>query len=229
MGYTLYEREGKRGKSFRVLLRHHSRFFKIRESRTFPTKREAIAWAEEFEHTLKTQGQPPTPTKLTVLTFQDALLRYQQERTLFKARGTQLLERPQHNYWNEKLGHLPLKQITGQVVNRYITELMTQLKTSTVKRYFCTINHMFNTFVEWDLLPSNPLAKVKRVKIRDKRIRFLDAHERQILLHAAKEDRNPCIYPYIVLCLDVGLRREECRSLRWCDIHYGEQTITIWK
>ena len=166
MGYTLYEREGKRGKSFRVLLRHHSRFFKIRESRTFPTKREAIAWAEEFEHTLKTQGQPPTPTKLTVLTFQDALLRYQQERTLFKARGTQLLERPQHNYWNEKLGHLPLKQITGQVVNRYITELMTQLKTSTVKRYFCTINHMFNTFVEWDLLPSNPLAKVKRVKIR---------------------------------------------------------------
>jgi hypothetical protein len=43
MGYTLYEREGKKGKSFRVLLRHHSRFLKIQESRTFPTKREAIA------------------------------------------------------------------------------------------------------------------------------------------------------------------------------------------
>jgi hypothetical protein len=62
MGYTLYEREGKKGKSFRVLLRHHSRFLKIQESRTFPTKREAIAWAEEFERTLKTQGQPPFHT-----------------------------------------------------------------------------------------------------------------------------------------------------------------------
>jgi site-specific recombinase XerD len=163
------------------------------------------------------------------LTFHDALLRYQQEVTLYKARGTQLLERPQYTYWDGKFGHLPLKQITGQVVNKYITELMAQHKTSTVKRYFCTINHIFNMCVEWDLLPTNPLAKLKRVKIRDKRIRFLSAYERHILLQAAKEDRNPCIYPYIVLCLDVGLRREECRTLRWCDFHAGGQTITIWK
>ena len=98
-----------------------------RSKRVVPSllnKREAIAWAEEFERTLKTQGQPPTPSTFTPLTFHDALLRYQQEVTLYKARGTQLLECPQHNYLNEKLGDLPLKQITGQVVNKYITELI---------------------------------------------------------------------------------------------------------
>jgi integrase len=33
----------------------------------------------------------------------------------------------------------------------------------------------------------------------------------------------------VVLCLDVGLRREECRNLRWRDIDLANQTLTVWK
>jgi integrase len=227
MGYIIRERVGKKGKSYQTLIRHHSRFLKVQETRTFSTKREAVAWAEEFEYKLKHEGAVPKAP--TVLTFQDLLTRYRQEVLPYKMPRTQRNERYFLEYWERELGSTILTHLNASQVNTCITSLMKDHKPNTVKRYFSIIHMVLNHALNWELLTIHPLQKLRRPKVPKEEIRFLDAHERFVLLKACKASKNPHLYPYVVLCLDVGLRREECRNLRWRDINLADQTLTVWK
>lgn len=128
--------------------------------------------------------------RLTVLTLHDAIVRYEQEVVPYKAPSTQHTERAGRRYFDERLGHVILTHLTGSMLNACITDVMKTHKLSTSKRYFALINAVLNQCVAWDLLTTNPLQKVKRIKLRDTRIRFLDAHERSILLQACKASSN---------------------------------------
>jgi integrase len=156
------------------------------------------------------------------------MMKYEQEVVPYKASTTQKTERAIRQYFGQKLGQMILKDITASMVNVCITEVMKTHKPSTSKHYFAVINAVMNQCVEWDLLQANPLQKMKRIKLRDTRIRFLSAYERKILLQACKASSNKHLYPFVVLCLDVGLRREECRSLRWEDVDLATQQIVIY-
>ncbi|WP_159089093.1 site-specific integrase [Tateyamaria sp. Alg231-49] len=66
-------------------------------------------------------------------------------------------------------------------------------------------------------LPTNPVRKVRRPVIRNRRERRITPDERTALLDAAASYRNQMIRPLIVLALETAMRRGELLAIRWPD------------
>ena len=59
------------------------------------------------------------------------------------------------------------------------------------------------------------------------RVRFLSDEERDDLLAACRESKNPRLYPLVVLALSTGARRGELLSLRWGDLDWKRQVAVL--
>ncbi|MEL0291930.1 MAG: site-specific integrase, partial [Aquiluna sp.] len=69
---------------------------------------------------------------------------------------------------------------------------------------------------EWGLmLSSNPVDKVKMPPSSPARKRRLEDGEFERLEEAAKQTKNPHIWPVIVFAIETGMRRGEILGLRW--------------
>ncbi len=131
------------------------------------------------------------------------------------------------------------------------------LAPSTVNRRVTTLKAVLNKAVEWDVIPINPLSKIKPLKIDKKsRVRFLSKEEEQTL-RVALETREADIRkgrlsgnawrevrgyktlpsldsvfadylkPMVLLTLNTGLRRGEVFNLKWTDIDFRQKQLTV--
>ena len=65
------------------------------------------------------------------------------------------------------------------------------------------------------MLSSNPVDKVKMPPSSPARNRRLEDGEFERLEEAAKQTKNPHIWPVIVFAIETGMRRGEILGLRW--------------
>jgi integrase len=90
------------------------------------------------------------------------------------------------------------------------------------------LSHAFTIVVrEWGWLDVSPMTKVSKPKEPRGRVRFLSDDERERLLDACKASYNPYLYPAVVLALSTGTRKMENLGLRWRDVDFQRQTITL--
>ena len=69
-----------------------------------------------------------------------------------------------------------LEQITPGVVNEYFTTVLRGKKPKTLKNHLTLLKTALNCVVEWELMGSNPVAKVRAPKIT-KTFKFFDKKE----------------------------------------------------
>ena len=127
------------------------------------------------------------------------------------------------------------------------------LSPATSNRYLSALKAMFNRAVEWDLIESNPLAKVKKYKTDNHAIiRYLTEDE-EVRLRAAMTARNQRLadgnhfyndknhvplkailggysdhlQPMVLLLLNTGMRRGELFNLTWKDVDLTAKQITV--
>lgn len=131
------------------------------------------------------------------------------------------------------------------------------LAPSTVNRRVTTLKAVFNKAVEFDVIPVNPLNKIKPLKIdKSSRVRYLSRIEEQALRKALDDresdirkgrlsgnewrevrgyktlppiDANFVDYlkPMVILALNTGLRRGELFSLAWADVDLRNKQLTV--
>jgi integrase len=90
------------------------------------------------------------------------------------------------------------------------------------------LSHAFSVALrEWDWVKHNPLLKVTKPKEPRGRVRFLDDDERARLLQACRASANPLLYPIVVLAIATGMRRGELLPLRWDQVDFNRNTITL--
>ena len=99
---------------------------------------------------------------------------------------------------------------------------------STINRYLAVLSMAFSYAIKtlgW--LENNPVAKVQRRREPQGRVRFLSDDERANLLSAAKQSKNPVLYPLIVLAISTGARKMELLNLTWdrVDLQAGWATL----
>lgn len=182
---TIVARPGKNGVSYRVLIRHHSRFLKTQQSKTFKTRKEAEEFAKCLELDLHQHVIEREDLHIPISTFYDLVARYEKEIQPYKAENSLKTDRHQIAYWKNQLGHLPLTAITPSMINTYVTQLAKTHKPSTVRRYIALLSALLTVATnEWNLLPVNPLMKLRKPKVPRGRVRFLNAWERKCLLQA---------------------------------------------
>jgi len=182
-------------------------------SRSFHTKQAAIKWVLGVEEQLEA-GTFGT-LRPTHITLGELLERYSCEVTPAKRGATTELRRLQRLI-RDPVSGLRASQLTSQAIAAYRDRRILDGR-RTCHYDLILIRHCLKIAMnEWGLmLSSNPVDRVKMPTSSPARNRRLEDGEFDRLEEAAKQTKNPHIWPIVVFAIETGMRRGEILGLRW--------------
>lgn len=186
-----------------------------RKAKTFLTKKEAVAWANEQE----AGGFLPNKT------LRDAIKRYMP--IAEKHKGSQSeLSRLRH-LETSKLGDIPLERITPAKLSEYRDERLKEVAPVSVRRELIILSAMFEVAVnEWQWLRDNPCKTVKKPVPAPARRRGVSQEEIDTIcanLNAMRVGKQ--VADMFLLAIETGMRLGELLSLRWSDV--AEKKVSL--
>ncbi len=116
-----------------------------------------------------------------------------------------------------------LHEITPLDMEKYKRGRQSQVSNATVNREVACLKHIFTKAIEWGIVQKNPGKKVKLLRERNTRLRYLEEKEIRRLHDACAEH----LKPIVIVALNTGMRKEEILSLKWQDVDYRIRTISI--
>ncbi len=116
-----------------------------------------------------------------------------------------------------------IQDIGAAEIEALLAEKSKKFKPETVEGLRRRLHAMFNVAIRWELLPSNPVAKVPKIKLPTQAIRFFEAEEIPRLL-AAVPDGWRCVF---ALALYLGARKGEVAGLRVADVDMARRIVTL--
>lgn len=186
-----------------------------RMTKTFATKRECVAWANEMEQKGILQRH----------TLRDALRQYKPIAEAHKGSQAELSRLAQL----EKMECVdrPLDQITPKMISAYRDKRLKEVAPVSVRREFIILSAVFRTAVEdWHWLHESPMESVKRPATSQARRRGIAQHEIDAILEElAKTRQGPQVAQMFRLSLETGMRLGEIISLRWPDV--SEKAVAL--
>ena len=100
------------------------------------------------------------------------------------------------------------------------------LSNKTILHYHRFISSIMNTAVKWQIIVSNPCERVDPPKVQQRTAEYLEADEAVRLLELIENE--PIQYKTAVtVLLFTGMRRGELLGLKWEDVNFENQTISI--
>ncbi len=119
-----------------------------------------------------------------------------------------------------------LSEITSADVQNYYNITVDRTSAATANRQINFLSPMFNRAKEWgDFYGENPVAKVRRRKEENRRLRFLSEEEIKNLLGIA----DTRLRPLLACAILTGMRKGEMLGLRWENLDLEHGTIFILK
>jgi integrase len=126
------------------------------------------------------------------------------------------------------LGSRTLTEIKPQELEAFFSQLRRRYSASTVNNVRVALSKVFSVAMRHELVLSNPIART----VKAKRGAF---EKTQVCLPWSKEEmrkalaaaRNTPMEAFITLAVATGMRRGELLGLRWSDIDYERQTVSI--
>ncbi len=127
--------------------------------------------------------------------------------------------------WKEYFGNVPLREITQQKIERYLSDSVESRGwgTGSCNRYLIMLKALFSKAVEWGMLESSPAKPIEFLRGQEARTRFLTTDEIEKLLTAASNRFRPLL----TLALHTGMRKGEIFRLRWQDIDFQTGLVTV--
>ncbi len=120
-----------------------------------------------------------------------------------------------------------LHEITSRDVELYKQTLLESKAGNTINNRLNTLSGIYTKAIEWNKAYSNPVHKVKRFRIKERK-RILDRIEQHALVIAAgKEKKAPYLQALIIFDLNTGLRKEELLSIKWTDVDYENAQLLV--
>ena len=224
--------------AYRVQVRRRGR---SPESASFPNRKEAVAWAESIETSIR-EGRhfPHAAAKRTSF---DALAKDYVETVLAEFPDKERLTRErQLAWWSEQFAGLSLADVTPDRISKARDQLAAQTfrrgrpqkrpqtgelippkefkrSGSTVNRYIAALSHALSFAVkERRLLQRNPVSDIRRKPEPRGRTRFLSDDDRAKLLKACGESAWPALQALVLLAITTGARKGELIRLKWDDL-----------
>ncbi|MBI5150140.1 MAG: site-specific integrase [Candidatus Omnitrophica bacterium] len=108
-------------------------------------------------------------------------------------------------------------------IEKFKLERSGQVGPATVNRELATLKTMFSKAVIWDKLHESTARNVKFLKEPAGRLRFLEREEIVKVL----ANCNKRLRPVVVLALNTGMRRGELFGLKWHDVDFKNNIITL--
>jgi integrase len=188
---------------------------RMRKSKTFLTKKEATAWANEQE----AGGLLPNKT------LRDAIARYRPAAEKHKGSQSEL-SRLKH-LEASNLGDISLERITPAKLSAYRDERLKEVAPVSVRRELIILSAMFEVAVnEWQWLRENPCKTVKKPLPAPSRRRGISQAEIDAIcanLNAMRVGKQ--VAGMFLLAIETGMRLGELLSLRWEDV--SEKKVSL--
>lgn len=245
---TIQKREGKKGPSYRVMVRMKGFPDQVR---TFKRLTDAKQWASDTESGIRKGEFKNVVRTAASKTLQDVIDRFRKEVFVHRAESTKRAEGSFLAYWEKTLGQYSLAYITADMVSDKLAELAAAgdgrrkppeegeeakapkaapkpKSRKTMKHYRDMLAVLFKYAVQWGWTGSSPLDGVNRItKIRNERMRYLSDAERKRLLDACKASDNEHLYPVVVFALSTGARKSEILGLTLADLDLDRDTAVL--
>ena len=133
------------------------------------------------------------------------------------------------------IGDLPLDDsLTGMKVQVFLNELYnnggqngSKLAARTVNAARMILNSALKRAVGEHLIATNPVQLTKPIKAEPAVIRPLTQQECQMLVNSAWREPNKAMWIAVVLALETGFRKSEIFGLKWSDIDFENNRISI--
>lgn len=133
------------------------------------------------------------------------------------------------------LGHLRIDKIQPKHILEFLDQLNEPtagkgdkpLSPNTIKKHYILLNTLLNTAIQWGMLITNPCDKVTKPKQVKTRKHILSEEELAIFLTALDKHGVIKYQLWILLAFTLGLRREEIFGLKWQDINFNDNTVSI--
>lgn len=98
-----------------------------------------------------------------------------------------------------------------------------KIKDATINRDLSVLRRVLYWALDEQIIPANPLARLKMARERRTRRQVLSVAEEQSLLSAAKDH----LYGMTLMALDSGMRRGEVTGERWEDIDFSQKVLYV--
>lgn len=207
------------------------------QTATFERLTDAKQWVQQTEAAMR-QGRYFKSAEAKKHTVAEMIDRYLQRLAVDSPK--RLLDvQSKLQWWREELGYAMLCDLSKAMITAKIDLLASrtytlksgkekQITPATVNRYITAFSHVCSIAMnEWEWLEHHPLQKVQKKRESRGRVRFLNDDERNALLQACEEVHRDFLYPIVVLALSTGARRSEIINLKWSDIDFGRNVITL--
>ena len=187
------------------------------------TRAEAVRKLREKE-ALIAQGVTPASELLTVEDYLEDWLTNRIPGTI-TVRTEALYRRAVHSYINPTLGKLKLIKLRPSDVSLMLQDLERRgYSPATQRMARSTLRRALRIAEQDGILGRNVAAIAEGPKLNQREGRTLTPEQAKVFLEAVKGDRLEAAY---VLTLALGLRRGEVLGLKWEDLSFGEETVSL--
>ena len=226
---TIVEVKGAKRTRWRAMVRRKG--YPV-ESAYFDRKTDAQSWARSVEAKID-QGKNPVGSEARKHTLAELVDRYCVEVLPHKKSARDQLQ--QLGVWKGLLGDLRLSELTPNRLLNARSEIAkhrgrssSRISNASLNRYTAALHHVLETAVQqYGWLEQNPMRRVKKLKEPQGRVRFLDEAERQALLAACRDSRNPFLETVVIIALSTGMRRSEILGLTWDRVDLDSGLVLI--
>lgn len=173
--------------------------------------------------TLAQSGPLMEPTRLTVVDYMTQWLTH--AKTTVELHTWVSYEQVVRIHIVPALGHVPVAQLQPlQIQGLYQDRLDAGRSPRTVRRIHEVLHNALAQAVEWQLIAQNPASRVKPPRAGKREMQFLTFDQAQQLLRAL--DGHPLESLHLAAIM-TGMREGELLGLRWSDIDWSRQTLTV--
>lgn len=134
------------------------------------------------------------------------------------------------------MGHLKIEQIKPTHLLEFYANLQEEgiredgkpggLSPRTILQHHRIISSILNDAVQWQVIGSNPTARVKPPKTTKRQALYYDEEQTAALLEAIEKESLK-YKVIIILAVATGLRRGELMGLEWEDIDFNKKTLEV--
>ena len=133
------------------------------------------------------------------------------------------------------LGHLRIDKIKPRHILSFIDQLSQPtagkgdkpLSPNTIKKHYVLLNSLLSMAVQWEMIITNPCNKVTTPKQVKTHKHILSEEDLATFLTALTNHNTVKHQLWVMLAFTLGLRREEIFGLKWQDINFVENTVSI--